>query len=155
MKINKMVCTQGNKFEKMSSAKFRPFYSGHRLLNTVYGYLLPYYFRKLRSHTILHEESGWHMTDDIIKCIFLNENILISIKISIFFLKGQFDIKPESIQVMTWRWLSDKSLSEPVMIQYMPCLHVAWRIYLTWPILVQLMTCPSFSEFESNEMLFV
>ena len=57
------------------------------------------------------------LTDDIFKCIFLNENVLTSIKISLKFVpKGQINNIPTLVQVMAWRRPGDKPLSEPMMV---------------------------------------
>ena len=56
------------------------------------------------------------MTDDIFKCIFLNENDRISIKISLeFVLRGPIDKKPALVQVMAWHRIGDEPLPEPMM----------------------------------------
>ena len=55
--------------------------------------------------------------DDIFKCIFLNENILISITTSLKFIpKGPINIIQALVQIMAWRRPGDKPLSEPMMI---------------------------------------
>ena len=55
-----------------------------------------------------------HFADDIFKCIFLNENVRISIKISLKFVpKGPI---PALVQIMAWRRPGDKPLSEPMMV---------------------------------------
>ena len=55
--------------------------------------------------------------DDIFKCIFLNENEWISIKISLKFVaKGPINKIPALVQIMTWRRPGDKPLSEPMLI---------------------------------------
>ena len=46
------------------------------------------------------------LTDDIFKCIFLNENDRISIKISLKFVPRN-PIKPALVQVMAWRRIGD------------------------------------------------
>ena len=57
-----------------------------------------------------------HFADDIFQCIFLNENILISIKISLKFVpKGPINNIPALVQIMAWRRPGDKPLSEPMM----------------------------------------
>ena len=57
-----------------------------------------------------------HFADDIFKCIFLNENVLISIKISLKFVpKGQINNIPALVYIMAWRRPGDKPLSEPRM----------------------------------------
>ena len=54
---------------------------------------------------------------DISKCIFLNENLLILIKISLKFVpKGPINNIPALIQIMAWRRTGDKPLSEPKMV---------------------------------------
>ena len=57
------------------------------------------------------------ISDDIFKRIFLNESILILIKISLKFVpKGPINNIPALVQIMAWRRLGDKPLSEPMMI---------------------------------------
>ena len=54
---------------------------------------------------------------DIFKCIFVNENVLIWIQISLKFVrKGPINNIPVLVQKMTWRRPGDKSLSEPMMV---------------------------------------
>ena len=55
------------------------------------------------------------LADDIFKCIFLNENIWISIKIS---LKGSINNIPALVRIMAWRRPGDKSLSEPMLTRF-------------------------------------
>ena len=48
---------------------------------------------------------------------FLNENVRISIKISLKFVpKGPINNNPSLVQIMAWRRLGDKPLSEPMMV---------------------------------------
>ena len=71
----------------------------------------PYSFNTLRPRL-----NGRHFADDIFKCIFLNENILIPIKISLKFVpKGPINNIPSLVQIMAWRRPGDKPLSEPMM----------------------------------------
>ena len=52
------------------------------------------------------------------KCIFLNENVWISITISLKFVpKGPINIIQTLVQIMTWRRPGDKPLSEPMMVR--------------------------------------
>ena len=61
-------------------------------------------------------QDGCHFPDDIFKCIFLNENVWISIKISLKFVpKGPINNIPALVQIIAWRWPRDKPLSEPMM----------------------------------------
>ena len=58
-----------------------------------------------------------HFADDIFKRIFFNENVWISIKISLKFVpKGPINNIPALVQIMAWRRSGDKPLSEPMMI---------------------------------------
>ena len=55
---------------------------------------------------------------DIFKWIFLNENVLISIKISLKFVSRSPIINiPALVQIMAWRRPGDKPLSEPIMVR--------------------------------------
>ena len=58
-----------------------------------------------------------HFADDIFKRIFFNENVWISIKISLKFVpKGLINNIPSLVQIMAWRRSGDKPLSEPMMV---------------------------------------
>ena len=55
-----------------------------------------------------------HFPDDIVKWIFLNENVSIPIEISLKFVpKGPIDNIPALVKIMAWRRPGDKPLSEP------------------------------------------
>ena len=62
-----------------------------------------------------------HFADDIFKCILLNENVLISIKISLKFTpKGPINNIPALLQVMAWRrpaiiWTNDDNFTVAYM----------------------------------------
>ena len=59
------------------------------------------------------------LADDIFKCIFLNENVSISIQISLKFApKGSIDNKLALVQVMAWRQTGDKPLPEAMLTQF-------------------------------------
>ena len=59
------------------------------------------------------------LADDISKCIFLNENDRIPIQISLKFVsRSPIDIKPALVQIMAWRRIGDKPLSEPILTQF-------------------------------------
>ena len=56
---------------------------------------------------------------DNFKCISVNENDCLSIKISLKFVsKDPIDNKPELVQIMTWGRLGDKPLSAPMIAQF-------------------------------------
>ena len=58
-----------------------------------------------------------HFADDTFKPIFLNENIRISIRISLKFVpKVPINNIPALVQIMAWRRPGDKPLSEPMMV---------------------------------------
>ena len=58
-----------------------------------------------------------HFADDFFKCIFLNENEWISIKISLKFVpKGPINNISALVQIMAWRRPGDKPLSEPMLV---------------------------------------
>ena len=55
-------------------------------------------------NTLRPRQNGRHFPDDIFKCIFLNENVWISIKMSPKFLpEGPIDNIPALVQIMAWR----------------------------------------------------
>ena len=57
--------------------------------------------------------------DDIFNCIFLNEKVRILIKISLKFVpKGQIDNIQALVQIMAWRRIGDKPLSEPMLPRF-------------------------------------
>ena len=59
------------------------------------------------------------LADNIFKLIFLNENDIILIQISLKFVpRSPIDNKPALVQVMAWRRTGDKPLPEPVMTQF-------------------------------------
>ena len=69
-------------------------------------------------NTLRPRQNGSHFADDIFKCIFLNENVWISINIS-------FKFVPQSplhnisalIEILAWRRPGDKLLSGPIMVR--------------------------------------
>ena len=68
-------------------------------------------------NTLRPRQNGRHFADDNFKCIFLNENTSISINISLKFVpEGRINNIPALVQIMAWRRLGDKPLSEPMMI---------------------------------------
>ena len=62
-------------------------------------------------------QHGRHFADDTFKRFFLNENVRISIKISLKFVpKGPINNIPALVQIMAWRRPGAKLLSEPMMV---------------------------------------
>ena len=63
-------------------------------------------------------QNGRLFADDTFKRIFLNENIIISIKISLKFVpKGLINNIPALVLIMAWRRPGDKPLSEPMLVR--------------------------------------
>ena len=91
-------------------------------------------------------QNGRYFPDDIFKCIFLNENVWISIKISLKCVpKGRVNNVPALLQIMAWRRPGDKPLSEPMMVslpthicvsrpqwvKHIQWFHITWNIFVT------------------------
>ena len=71
-------------------------------------------------------QNGRHFLDVILKRIFLNENVRISIKTSWkFVLKDQVNNVSALVQIMAWRRPGDQPLSEPMMFNL---LTRYWRV---------------------------
>ena len=74
--------------------------------------------------TVLHQlnslrprQNGRRFPDDTFKRIFLNENVRISIKISLKFVpQGPINDIPALVLIMAWRRPGAKPLSEPMMV---------------------------------------
>ena len=76
-------------------------------------------------NTLRPRQNGRYFADDTFKLIFFNENVGISIKISLkFIIKGPINNIPAMVQIMVWRWSGHKPLSEPVMVSFMTHLCV-------------------------------
>ena len=70
------------------------------------------------------KQNGRHIPYDTFKCIFLNENVLIVIKISLKFdHKRPINNIPALVQIMAWRCPDDKPLSEPMMVSLQMLMH--------------------------------
>ena len=70
-------------------------------------------------NTLRQRQNGRDFADDIFKCISVNENVKISIKISLNFVPmGPIDNTciPALVQIMAWCRPGDKPSSEPMMI---------------------------------------
>ena len=67
--------------------------------------------------TLRPRQNGHHFPGDILKCILFNENVLISIEISMKFVpEVQINNIPSLIQLMAWHQPGTKPLSEPMMV---------------------------------------
>ena len=73
--------------------------------------------------TLRPRQNGHHFADDIFKCIFLNQNVWISIEISLKFVpKGPIKNSPALDQIMARHRPGDKPLSESMLVSY-------WHLY--------------------------
>ena len=98
-------------------------------------------------NTLRPGQNGRHFADDIFKCIFLNENIWISIKISLKFVpKGPINNIPALVELMAWRRPGDKPLSEAMMVNLPTNICVSRR---QWVNIIQHIT-----QWPSKEPLF-
>ena len=68
-------------------------------------------------NTLRPRQDGCQFPDDILKCIFLNENISILIEISLKFIpKGPINNVQALVQILAWCQLGDKPLSETMVV---------------------------------------
>ena len=68
-------------------------------------------------NTLRPRQNGRHFTDDTFKRIFMNENVIIFIKISLKFVPGgPINNIHALVQIMAWRRPGDKPLSEPMLV---------------------------------------
>ena len=129
---------------KMSSGNWQPFCLGLNVLSVVYVFPSTHpHSKKVNSQTIhcLNQwwsnsqthiriirpqcvntlrlrKNGRHFADDTFKHIFLNENVRISIKISLQFVsKSPIKNIPTLVQIMAWHRPGDKPLSEPMIVR--------------------------------------
>ena len=69
-------------------------------------------------NTLRLRQNGRHFADAIFKCIFLNENVWILIKISLKFVpRGPINYIPALVQIMAGHRPGDKPLSGPMMVR--------------------------------------
>ena len=121
-----MICSKQNLpyllvilWEVMTRSGYN-LHSGRRLFQQVFVDESPYFgFRRsLIIHTLRPRQNSRHFPDNIFKWIFLNENVWISINISMKFVpRGQINNIPTLVQVMAWRRPSDKPLFEPMLVR--------------------------------------
>ena len=71
-----------------------------------------------RVNTLRPRQSGRLFADDTLKCIFLNENVWVLIKISLKFVpRGPINNILALVQIMAWHRTGDKPLSEAMMVR--------------------------------------
>ena len=95
-----------------------------------------YIFSFLWVNILRPRQNGRRFADDTFKRIFLNQNVSISIKISLKFVpKGPINNIPPLVQIMAWRCPGDKPLSEPMMVSLLTHVCVTWPqwVNILWP----------------------
>ena len=110
-----------------------------------------YVFNCLWFNTLRPRQNGRNFANDAFKCIFLNENVRILIRISLKLVpKGPSNNIPALVQIMAWRRSGNKPLSEPMMVsllthicvtqpQWVNTLCFIWH-HRSWSTLVNEMT---------------
>ena len=84
-------------------------------------------------NTLRPRQNGRHFADDTFKRIFLNENVRISIKISLKFVpNGPIDNNLALVQIMAWCRSGDKPLSEPMMVSLLTHICVTRPQCVNW-----------------------
>ena len=98
-------------------------------------------------NTLRPRQNGRRFADNTFKRIFLNENVIILIKISLKFVpKDPIDNIPALVQIMAWRQSGDKPLSEPMMVSLLT------HICVTRPQWVNFV--PSIAQWTSDDLFF-
>ena len=86
-------------------------------------------------NTLRPRQNGRHFADDTFKRIFMNENVRVSINISLKFVpKGLINNIPALVLIMAWCRPGDKPLSEPMMVTLLPHICVTrpqWVNHIT------------------------
>ena len=85
------------------------------LLSSSFWYFHIFSYGHENSDLLFFLFHGRHVADDIFNCIFLNEDIWISLKISLKF-KVRISNIPALVQITPWRRPGDRPLSEPMMV---------------------------------------
>ena len=84
-------------------------------------------------NTLTPRHNGRHFADDIFKCIFLNENDWIPIKIPLKFVpKGSINCILALVQIMAWRRPGDKPLTETLMVRLLTHICVTRPQWVKW-----------------------
>ena len=114
-------CTSSLEINHWNVHCFTPVVYGHRDDQVEAQYMYRTNIRRV--NTLRPRQHGCHFPDDIFKCIFLNENVWISIKISLEFVpKGPINNISALVQIMAWRRPGNKLLFEPMMVS--PLTHI-------------------------------
>ena len=75
------------------------------------------YTIKYALNTLRPRQDGCYLADDVLKCIFFNENVWILLKIPLKFVPwGPIKNIPALVQIMAWRRPGNKPLSETMLV---------------------------------------
>ena len=87
-------------------------------------------------NTLRPRQNGRHFADEVFKCFFLNENVQISLKISLKFVpKGPINNIPALVHIMPWCRPGDMPLGEPVMVSLLTHICVTRPQWVnTWKV---------------------
>ena len=92
-------------------------------------------------NTLRPRQNDRHIADGILKCIFLNENVWISLKISLKFVpEVRINNIPALVQIMAWRRQGDKPLSEPMVDNLLMHMHIngpQWVKSMIFKLIIQ------------------
>ena len=125
-------------------------YDPEGLLGTLNSAVLCYLGLQVNSlNTLRLRQNGQHFPDNIFKCIFLNENVLILLKISLMFVpKARINNIPAFVQITACWLLGTKPLSEPMIVSLLT------NIYVTRPQWVDVSWGLITHPFGANELNF-
>ena len=105
------------------------------LLNTtIYSYMMhdsykcTSYIHYTLVNSLRPRQNDRHFANDFFKCIFVKENVQVSIKIALKFVpEGPINNIPALVQIIGWHRPGDKTLFEPMMVS------VLMHIWVTRP----------------------
>ena len=129
---------------RVSSFRFGPFERSQRKDRMLFDHLMRMFHSRCCSklnirnafNILRPRQDGRYLADDVLKCIFLNENVWISLKIPLKFVpKGPINNILALVQIMAWRRPGYKPLTEPMLV------FVATHICVTRPQWVKLYRC--------------
>ena len=95
-------------------------------------------------NTLRPKQNGRRFANNVFKCIFLNENVWISLKISLqFFPKVLINNIPVLVQILAWLRSGDKPLSELMMVSLLTHICVTRPQCVNSIVIHEIYMCPS------------
>ena len=132
----RLACPRPDSMIKYNSGVFNNLQQNCYCLLTYYT--IPYHYTGLLTSfdTFRPRQNGRHFPEDILKWIFMNENVWIAIKISLKFVpRGPINKIPPLVQIMPWHRPGDKPSSEPMMVSLLTHICITrpqWVKYIQW-----------------------